>query len=143
MRKDEFIDRTLTELFTSFMPPGMEKAKTKIEERQKPPEKLEEAAWQMYEVKEKDVPAIKRKVREAAKKTVFESAQLNSVELGLLAPAGSDYEIERTFRARSEEDALRNAVEWAESQGYTVEEPSGKGESVFDWRIDGRKLTQI
>jgi hypothetical protein len=144
MNKEEFIDRTLTCLFEETMPPGMERAKLRIQERfDVPSDSLNRLAWEMYDYSDKDRTQVVQKLRTAAGKVVSEAMQKNTVEFGLLAPEAEDYEIERVFRAHDEEGALHRAIEWAEEEGYEVEEPTGDAESIFDWRFDGRRLTQI
>lgn len=144
MKKSTFIEKTLSCLFETFMPPGMKEARTPILERQDVPlDKLNRAAWELYDYSDEHHSEIQHKVRAAAQEVVAEKMQKNTVEFGLLAPETEDYEIERVFRAHDEEGALHRAIEWAEEQGYEVEEPSGDGESIFDWRFDGRQLTQI
>jgi hypothetical protein len=145
MKRSEFIEKTLNCLFEDYMPPGFEKAKHRIEEKFSVNEnQVHQKAWELYEYSEEDRKDIRQKLRVAAQKTaVNEAMQKNSVEFGLLAPEEEDYEIERMFRAHDEEGALHRAIEWAEEKGYDVEEPSGDAESIFDWRFDGRRLTQI
>ena len=143
MDKAEFIDRTLNTLFNEHMPPGMDTAKERLEERFRVDESINRAAWHLYEYSEDDRTELGYKLRSAAKRVVSEATSKNQVEFGLLAPDAEDYEIERTFRAHDEEGALHRAVAWAEEEGYEVEEPTGDAESVFDWRIDGRRLTKI
>lgn len=140
MDKETFVARTVNRLIENHMPPGYEKAKMKIEERFEAPNSLERAAWQLYEYSEQDRPEIAKKIRTAA---IEEAATVGEVEFGLLAPDTENYEIEKTFRARDEQRVLDMAIKWAEGEGYDVEEPSGGAESIFDWRFDGRKLTQI
>lgn len=145
MKKETFIDETLNRLFEKFSPPGMEKARVKIEERfEIDTDSVNRAAWELYEYSEGDRKEIEHKLQAAAREAVLsEAMSKNTVEFGLLAPDAEDHEIERVFRAHDEEGALHRAIEWAESEGYTVEEPTGDAESIFDWRFDGRRLTQI
>lgn len=144
MDKVEFIDQTLNHLFEDFMPPGMKNARVRIEEKfDVDSKKVNRAAWELYEYAEEDRPEVEHKLQAAAREVVLDEMQKNSVEFGLLAPDAQDHEIERVFRAHTQEEALHQAIEWAEEEGYNVEEPSGDAESIFDWRIDGRRLTQI
>lgn len=144
MDKKEFIDRTLNTLFEDYMPPGMELAKQRIEERQKVPQGLHEAAWTVYEYSEKDRTELGYKLRSAAKKVVQEATHgAGHVELALVSPQAEDAELERVFKANDETKALNLAIEYAEEQGYNVEEPPEGSESVYDYRIDGRRLTKL
>lgn len=144
MNKETFIDKTIKTLFNEHMPPGMEKARRLIEERQRPPEKLEQAAWQLYEYTPKDEAAVKDKVRSAAMKVVTEATHgAGDLEYGFLAPEGENAEIEKTFEASSETRVLELARRYAEDQGYSIEEPPSGSESLLDWRFGGRRLTQI
>ncbi len=144
MNKSTFIDRTIKTLFNEHMPPGMEKAKMALKERQRPPEKLEQAAWQLYEYKSEDEAAVRKKVRSAAKQVVTEATHgAGDLEFGLLAPRSEDAEIEKTFEASSETRVLELARRYAEEQNYSIEEPPSGSESLLDWRFDGRRLTKL
>lgn len=144
MNKEKFIDLTLSKLFTEHMPPKMEGVKLKLQERQNPPENLEQMAWKYYDYKPEDEAEVKKKVREAAKQAVAEATKgAGEVEYGLLAPESEDAEIERTFRASSETRVLELVQAYAEDEGYTIEEPPAGSESLLDWRFDGRRLTQL
>lgn len=144
MKKSEFIEKTLTRLFETFMPPGMEQARSRILERQNVPvNKVNRAGWEMYDYTDEDRSELSHKLRAAAQEVITESMDGNQVEFGLLAPEAADYEIERVFRARDEEDVLDRVIAWAEGEGYTIEEPPEGSESIFDWRFDGRRLTKI
>lgn len=144
MNKEEFIDKTLTTLFEDFMPPGMNNARERIEERHELPQGVERAAWHLYEYSEDDRVELGYKLRSAAKRVIDEATHgAGHVELALVAPEAEDAELERTFRANDQTRALNKAIEWAEDEGYSVEEPPQGSESVYDWRIDGRRLTKL
>lgn len=144
MDKETFIDRTLNRMFETFMPPGMEKARARLEERFEVPHSVERAAWNLYEYSSSDRELVAHKLRAAAREVVLEATKgVGQVELGLVAPEGSDAELERTFRGSDKSKALRKAIEWAESENYNVEEPPTGSESASDYRIDGRRLTLL
>lgn len=150
MTKDEFVDETLNNLFNNFMPPGTDGVKSKLSERFgteiDEAMNVEKASWELYEYKTEDRSQIRQKIMAAVAETALNEARRtghSSTELGLIAPESEDYEIERYFEGRTENQALQKAINYAEEQGYSVQEPTGEGESVFDWRFDGRRLTQI
>jgi len=144
MHKETFIDRTLSHLFETFMPPGMEKAKRRLEERQELPDGVERAAWELYEYSEDDRKLVEHKLRAAAREVVLEATKgVGRVEVGLIASGNEDAEIERTFRGNDEQRVLRQVKDYADEQGYSIEEPSEGSESIWDWRFDGRRLTQL
>lgn len=149
MTKEEFVDRTLNTLFNNFMPPGTggvkEKLSNKFGRRIDESMNVERASWELYEYSEGDRDELRQKIFGAVAETALNERRTghSSVELGLIAPEDEDYEIERVFEGRDEREALNRAIEYAEEQGYEIERPSGDGESVFDWRFDGRRLTQI
>lgn len=144
MNKAEFIDQTLNTLFEDYMPPGMDEARERIEERQEVPQGLNRAAWTMYEYTKEDRTELGYKLRSAAKRVVAEATHgAGHVELGLVAPEAEDAEIERTFRANDDTKALNLAIRYAEEEGYTVEDPPEGSESIYDYRIDGRRLTKL
>lgn len=145
MKKSEFIDRTLTRLFETFMPPGMEEARSRILERENVSDEtiINRAAWELYEYSDEDQPEIRHKLRAAVQEVITETGGGGQVEIGLLAPEEMDAEIERVFGGRKIGSVLLNIVDWAEEQGYEVERPPQGSESVLDWRIDGRRLTLI
>jgi len=144
MTKQEFAEDVLTRLFETFMPPGMEEAKPVIEEKYGDQvDALERMAWEIYEYSEDDRSAIKQKLIASAREEIFEKSRRtghSSVEIGLLAPESEDYEIEEYFEGRTLNQALMSAIEWAEDQGYDVED---SGSHSLDYEIDGRKLTRI
>jgi len=146
MQKQEFVEDVLTRLFETFMPPGMEEAEPIIKEKYgREVDNLERMAWDLYEYSEGDRPLIRQKLVASAREVVFEKSRrtgLSSVEIGLLAPDAEDYEIEEYFEGRTINQALMSAIEWAEEQGYSVEEPDS-GSHPLDYEIDGRKLTQM
>ena len=144
MDKETFIDRTLNRLFETFMPPGMEEARVRLEERLEVPQSVERAAWNLYEYSSEDRELVAHKLRAAAREVVLEATKgVGQVELGLVASESSDAELERTFRGSDKSRALRKAIEWADTEGYSVEEPPEGSESASDYRIDGRRLTLL
>lgn len=74
---------------------------------------------------------LKKIVKEEVDKVLKES-NLSWVEVGLTAPEGEDYEIERIAKGYDKEEAFRNLKMWAEENGYTVE-LTGDGTSIFDY----------
>jgi len=141
MDRETFIDRTLNKLFETFMPPGMETARIRLEERFDLPQSVERAAWNLYEYSSEDREKISHKLRAAAREVVLEATKgVGQVELGLVASSSSDEELERTFRGSDKSRALRKAIEWADTEGYNVEKPPAGSESASDYRIDGRRL---
>lgn len=144
MDKETFIDRTLNRLFETFMPPGMEKAKRLLEERQELPGGVERAAWELYEYSEDDRKVVEHKLRAAAREVVLEATKgVGRVEVGLVASEGENSELERTFRGNDEDRVLQQVKDYAEQEGYSIEEPPEGSESIWDWRFDGRRLTQL
>ena len=142
MKEQEFVEQTIKRLFEEYMPPGYGEAKRQIEERFKVPEKIERAAWELYEYSPGDREAIQEKLQKAAKSVIAEAKKgKNEIEVGLLAPETEGVEIERTFKASDRTRALNLAKAYAEDEGYTVEEPPQGSESLLDWRFDGRRLT--
>lgn len=74
---------------------------------------------------------LKKIVKEEVQKVLTED-NLSWVEVGLTAPEGADYELERVAKGYDKEEAFRNLRMWAEDNGYTVE-LTGDGTSVFDY----------
>lgn len=144
MNREEFIDTVLNHLFETFMPPGMEKAQQKLEERYESlPNGVNRKAWKLYEYSEEDRKSLQKKLHASIQEVIAESTQgVGDVEFGLISNE-EGAELERTFKASDETQVLNLARRWAEDQGYSIEEPPSGSESIYDWRIDGRRLVKV
>jgi len=74
---------------------------------------------------------LKKIVKEEVDKLLTED-NFSWVEVGLTAPEGANYEIERVAKGYDKEEAFQNLRMWAEENGYTVE-LTGDGTSIFDY----------
>lgn len=70
-------------------------------------------------------------VREEIQSLLNEAGR-SEVEIGLTAPEDADYELERVTRGYTKEEAFHHMKEWAEENGYTVEQ-TGDGTSIWDY----------
>jgi hypothetical protein len=87
--------------------------------------------------------------RAAMAEVILERSSVNKAELGLTAPEGSDYEIERVFEGDTLNRAFMNAWDWASGNQYdvTFEGESKEDGNISDWTFskDGseQKLVRL
>jgi hypothetical protein len=154
MTKSEFYRRVEKRLVESYDPTGSRALASKLEEAfpkafgKSGKYDAKRFLWNLSRTGS-DIKVERDVIRAAMAEVIFEAQKLTKAELGLTAPEGADYEIERTFEGNTINRAFMNAWDWASGNQYevTFEGESKEDGNISDWTFskDGseQKLVRL